>query len=168
MKRLRQKTVLRQRTAEAPAAPPLGVRYRVREGRLLEVDDVTSARMRRVRQRGTRPELVVRRALTALGYHYRLANRDLPGSPDIANRRQRWVVFVHGCFWHRHGCKASTTPTRNRDFWEAKFARNVARDQRTTEALEALDYVVAVIWECDTKRGEPPIRAELSRLLESR
>jgi DNA mismatch endonuclease (patch repair protein) len=166
MKRLRQKSPLR-RPEQDPAASPVGVQYRMREGRMLEVDDITSARMRTVRQRGTRPELLVRRALTALGFYYRLANRDLPGSPDIANRRQRWVVFVHGCFWHRHGCKATTTPTRNRDFWEAKFARNLARDQRTTQALEALDYVVAVIWECETKRGDEPIRAELSRRLGS-
>lgn len=167
MKRLRQKSVPR-RAATADPATPVAVRYLMREGRMLEVDDVTSARMRTVRQRGTHPELLVRRALTALGYHYRLANRDLPGSPDIANRRQRWAVFVHGCFWHRHGCKASSTPTRNRDFWAAKFARNVARDRRTTEALEALDYVVVVIWECETKRGEEPIRTELVRLLGSR
>ena len=130
---------------------------------MLQVDDVTSTRMARVRQKATAPELVVRRALRALGQRYRLANRDLDGSPDLANRRARWVIFVHGCFWHRHGCKATTTPTRNRAFWEAKFARNEARDQRTAAALEARGYRVIVIWECQTKRGE----TELHELLRS-
>ncbi len=141
------------------------VRYRVREGRVLEVDDATSARLARVRQRGTRPELLVRQALAALGHRYRLCNRDLEGSPDIANRRQGWAVFVHGCFWHRHGCKASTTPTRNREFWEAKFLRNVARDQRTAEALRSRGYTVVVIWECQTKRDPEAVRAALEHAL---
>ncbi|HKO90889.1 MAG TPA: very short patch repair endonuclease [Polyangiaceae bacterium] len=133
-------------------------RYRVREGHVLEVDDITSARMARVRQKATRPELVVRQALRSLGQRYRLANRDLEGSPDLANRRGGWAIFVHGCFWHRHGCKATTTPTRNRAFWEAKFARNLARDQRTAAALQARGYRVIVVWECQTKRGEAEIR----------
>jgi DNA mismatch endonuclease (patch repair protein) len=109
--------------------------------------------MGRVRQKATLPELLVRSALAELGQRYRLQNRDLPGSPDLANRRARWAIFVHGCFWHRHGCSATTTPTRNRDFWEAKFARNVARDARAIAALEELGYRVIVIWECETKRG---------------
>jgi DNA mismatch endonuclease (patch repair protein) len=139
-----------------------GSRYRIREGHLLEVDDATSARMGLVRQKGTRPELMVRGALNALGHRFRLANRDLPGSPDIANRRRRWAVFVHGCFWHRHGCKATTTPGRNREFWEAKFARNIARDQRATVQLRELGYTVIVIWECETKRGIDAVRATLA------
>ena len=114
-----------------------------------------------VRQRGTRPELVVRAVLSSLGHRFRSSNRDLPGSPDIANRTRRWAVFVHGCFWHRHGCKATTTPSNNREFWEAKFARNVARDQRSIEALEALGYTVVVIWECETKRDVERVRTRL-------
>lgn len=118
-----------------------------------------------VRQKGTRPELMVRRLLAELGHRYRLTNRDLAGSPDIANRQKAWAVFVHGCFWHRHGCKATTTPARNREFWEAKFARNVARDRRSIEALEAAGFEVVVIWECQTKRGDEAVREELlSRL----
>jgi len=141
------------------------LREREREGRLLWVDDETSARMGLVRQKGTRPELMVRRLLAELGHHYRLTNRDLTGSPDIANRQRAWAVFVHGCFWHRHGCKATTTPTRNREFWEAKFARNVARDRRSIDALEAAGFKVVVIWECQTKRGDAIVRDELLRLL---
>lgn len=144
---------------------PSALRYRVRDGHVLEVDDATSARMGGVRQKGTRPELVVRRSLSALGRRYRLNNRDLEGSPDIANRAQHWVVFVHGCFWHRHGCKASSTPGRNREFWEAKFARNVERDRRASAALRERGYTVVVIWECQTKRGGDAVRAALADAL---
>jgi DNA mismatch endonuclease (patch repair protein) len=174
MKRRRQKRPSRIRatepgsesaTLDGPLALPSVKQYRVREGRVIEVDDVTSARLRTVRQHGTRPELLVRRSLSELGHRYRLRNRDLPGSPDIANRAQRWAVFVHGCFWHRHGCRASTTPSRNREFWEAKFARNVARDQRVVDALRGLGYAVIIIWECETKRGAATVRAELLRQL---
>jgi DNA mismatch endonuclease, patch repair protein len=147
------------------AKAPARARYNLREGHLLLVDDATSARMGLVRQKGTRPELVVRRALTALGLRFRLSNRDLPGSPDIANRSQRWAVFVHGCFWHRHGCKATTTPTRNREFWQAKFQRNLERDRRAAEALRAEGYAVVVIWECTTKGTAPALRAELAAAL---
>lgn len=139
--------------------------YRLREGHLLLVDDATSARMGLVRQRGTSPELVVRAALSALGHRFRLTNRDLPGSPDIANRARRWAVFVHGCFWHRHGCKATTTPGRNRAFWEAKFQRNIERDRRSIEALEASGYTVIVIWECETKRDSECVHARLIETL---
>jgi DNA mismatch endonuclease, patch repair protein len=140
-------------------------RYRQREGHLLLVDDATSARMALVRQKGTRPELVVRTALKALGHHFRLGRRGLEGSPDIVNRSRRWVVFVHGCFWHRHGCKATTTPTRNREFWEAKFLRNVERDRRSVEALIARGYTVVVIWECETKRAPELVRERLAGAL---
>ena len=132
---------------------------------MLSVDDATSARMALVRQRGTAPELVVRGLLTALGHRFRLRNRDLPGSPDIANRRQRWAVFVHGCFWHRHGCKATTTPLNNRAFWEAKFERNKARDERTQAELEALGYTVLVVWECETKARSPALLEHLQAAL---
>lgn len=166
MKRRRQKSVPEESgRAAAGAVSASEPRYRVREGHVIVVDDVTSARMRGVRQRGTRPELLVRRSLASLGQRYRLNNRDLPGSPDIANRTKRWAVFVHGCFWHRHGCKATTTPTRNRAFWEAKFARNIARDERIARELGALGYSVIIIWECQTKAGEAIVREALESQL---
>ena len=93
-------------------------------------DAATSLRMAGIRQHSTKPELAVRRPFAELGASYRISNRDLPGSPDIANRRQKWAIFVHGCYWHRHaGCARTTTPTRNRAAWKAKFAANVARDR---------------------------------------
>lgn len=170
-----QRTTARRATAgaAAPSAPEpapkaAGARYSRREGHLLLVDDATSVRMGQVRQKGTRPELAVRGALAALGHRFRLDGRRLEGSPDIVNLSRRWVVFVHGCFWHRHGCRATTTPTRNREFWEAKFARNVARDQRSVQALEARGFTVIVVWECETKRDPDALRAKLAEALRRR
>src|SRR5262249_2591674 len=80
-------------------------------------------------------------------------NGDLPGSPDAANRTRLWAVFVHGCFWHRHdGCVRTTTPKRNRAFWEAKFAANQTRDRRAGLALRRLGYTVVIVWECEAER----------------
>ncbi|MCC6998053.1 MAG: DNA mismatch endonuclease Vsr [Deltaproteobacteria bacterium] len=103
-----------------------------------------------IRQKGTVAELAVRRIATNLGLHYRVSNRDLPGSPDLANRSRKWAIFVHGCFWHRHeGCPRTTTPRRNREFWVAKFEANVARDARVQSELRRLGYAVLVLWECE-------------------
>ena len=135
----------------APEAP----RTSVRDGFVLEVDEETSQRMAGIRQKGTKPELIVRRVLRRLGVHYRLQNRDLPGSPDLANRRRKWAVFVHGCFWHRHpGCHLTTTPKRNREFWAAKFARNVERDRQRADELRAAGFEVVTVWECETRAPE--------------
>lgn len=108
--------------------------------------------MRRVKAKGTTPELKVRRALTALGARYRLNRKDLPGSPDIVLPGRRLAVFVHGCFWHGHDCpRGSRTPKANREYWTAKVARNVARDQRVAAELAAAGWRVETIWECDLK-----------------
>ena len=129
-----------------------GLRSKMAEGHVILVDDETSARMADIRQRDTTPELAVRRWLTARGHRYRVLNRDLPGSPDIANRARRWAVFVHGCYWHRHpGCSKASTPKRNAAFWQAKFHANVARDARSARALADQGYRVATVWECETK-----------------
>jgi len=131
-----------------------------KDGHLIRFDAATSARMGRVRRHDTKPERIVRSLLHAAGHRFRIENRDLPGSPDIANRRARWAVFVHGCYWHRHsGCAAATTPKRNREFWLAKFRRNVERDEARANELRALGFRVIVVWECQTKR-------ELGRLNE--
>jgi len=129
---------------------------RVVDGHWIIVDDETSGRMGRVRQKGTKPELIVRQLIHELGHRYRVENRDLPGSPDIANRSRHWAVFVHGCYWHRHrGCSKTTTPTRNRDFWEDKFRANVARDKRVITQLRRLGYRTIVVWECECERRKP-------------
>lgn len=109
--------------------------------------------MGRVAQRNSKPEMIVRRALHAAGYRYRLHGKALPGSPDIVFPGRRAVVFVHGCFWHRHnGCRACTTPKTRTAFWKAKFNANVARDARAIAALEAEGWKVHVIWECEANK----------------
>lgn len=128
---------------------------KVVDGHRIVVDDETSERMGRVRQTGTKPELLVRQIIYDLGHRYRVENRDLPGSPDIANRSRSWAVFVHGCYWHRHrGCSKTTTPTRNRAFWEDKFRANVARDKRALMRLRRMAYRVTVVWECQAEESE--------------
>jgi DNA mismatch endonuclease, patch repair protein len=108
--------------------------------------------MARVAQKGSRPEMIVRRKLHAAGYRFRLHRRDLPGSPDIVLSRHRLAVFVHGCFWHRHaGFPRTTTPKIRALFWADKFAANIARDERTTAELRRSGWQVHVIWECETR-----------------
>jgi DNA mismatch endonuclease (patch repair protein) len=121
----------------------------------LLTDAATSARMSRIRQKGTLPELTVRRAAATLGLRYTVNNKDLPGSPDLANRSRRWAIFVHGCYWHRHeGCNKATTPGSNAQFWLNKFSRNVARDDAARDSLRRAGYRVLTFWQCelDSKR----------------
>lgn len=126
-----------------------------------------SERMSRIRSKDTKPELALRSALHQLGFRFRLDAKDLPGRPDIVLPRYRTVIFVHGCFWHRHpGCSIATTPKSNTEFWLDKFGRNTARDKKASEALIALGWRVFVVWECDLKpagrareRGEELARA---------
>jgi DNA mismatch endonuclease (patch repair protein) len=115
-------------------------------------DPRRSALMSRVRQRGTEAELAVAAALRRLGISYRLNVMSLPGSPDFANKRMKWAIFVHGCFWHRHtGCKRATVPKTNEDFWRDKFLTNRVRDARAIRQLRRLGFRVSLIWECQTE-----------------
>lgn len=108
--------------------------------------------MARVRQRDTKPEMLVRRAIHGIGYRFRLQRRDLPGSPDIVLPKHKLAIFVHGCFWHRHpGCRLASTPKTRVNFWASKFVANIARDERAIEELQRLGWRVAVIWECETR-----------------
>lgn len=114
-----------------------------------------SALMSRIGGVNTKPELAVRRALHAQGYRFRLHGRGLPGRPDLVFRRRRVVVFVHGCFWHRHdGCARSRLPKSRADYWRAKFETNVRRDERNVRALAADGWRVFVAWECEVERDE--------------
>jgi DNA mismatch endonuclease, patch repair protein len=118
----------------------------------LKTDAATSERLGRIRQHGTSAELLVRKVVTRLGGRYRVTNRDLPGSPDLANRKQRWAIFVHGCYWHSHtGCVKATVPKRNRAFWLAKFAANKRRDAAAMRKLRQLGYKSIVVWECEVR-----------------
>lgn len=103
-----------------------------------------------VRGKDTKPELIVRRALRALGYGYRLHRRELPGRPDIVLAGRRKVIFVNGCFWHRHeGCRLSYFPKSNTEFWHSKFDRTVSRDQENYRHLGERGWDTLVIWECE-------------------
>jgi DNA mismatch endonuclease (patch repair protein) len=129
--------------------------------------DVLSEEQRRrnmaaIRNKNTKPELRVRRALHAAGLRYRLHVRSLPGSPDLVFPSRRVVVFVHGCFWHRHPhCRNAQMPKSRREFWGAKLAANVERDRRQRRALQRLGWRVLIFWECQSKDA-----SKLNRLID--
>lgn len=123
-----------------------------------------SAVMGLVKSRNTKPEIKVRKALYALGFRYRLHAKDLPGSPDIVFRKYKTVVFVHGCFWHRHPkCKKKRVPKSNIKFWIDKFEENVARDRKILLQYKELGWNVVIVWECETEKADLLERA-LSRV----
>ncbi len=106
--------------------------------------------MSRVRSKDTKPEMFVRRLVHGMGYRYRLHRGDLPGCPDLVFPSRRAVIFVHGCFWHRHrGCPHARLPKSRVAFWEAKLEGNRRRDEENIERLRALGWRVLVIWECE-------------------
>lgn len=112
-----------------------------------------SAIMAKVKSRDTRPEIRVRRALHRAGYRFRLHRADLPGKPDLSFPRYRLALFVHGCFWHRHGCKRTTMPATNTEFWSRKFRRTLERDRRARKELEENGWTTDIIWECQLEAG---------------
>jgi DNA mismatch endonuclease (patch repair protein) len=113
-----------------------------------------SQMMARIRSENTRPEILTRAAVHALGLRFRKHVSCLPGKPDIANRTRKWAIYVHGCFWHSHrGCKLASAPKSNRQYWGQKLRRNQARDADKISALRALGFKVLVVWECDVRDG---------------
>ena len=107
--------------------------------------------MSRIKSGNTKPEIVVRSLLHKLGYRFRLHRKDLPGKPDIVLPRYNSVVFVHGCFWHRHnGCKNATVPKTKNIFWREKFKGNIERDIKVQEELQSMGWKILIIWECET------------------
>jgi DNA mismatch endonuclease (patch repair protein) len=111
-----------------------------------------SANMSKIRGKNTRPELAVRKLLFRLGYRYRLHDKTLPGKPDIVFSGRQAVVYVHGCFWHRHEngvCKNAVLPKTRPEFWEEKLQRNAERDRQHVNRMEALGWRVLVVWECE-------------------
>lgn len=109
--------------------------------------------MSRIRGANTGPEVRLRSLLHKAGFRFRLHDPKLPGRPDIVLRKHRAVVFVHGCFWHRHpGCRNATTPSSRPDFWNNKFARTVERDRRKAAELANAGWNVITVWECDLEK----------------
>ena len=111
-----------------------------------------SAQMARVRSTNTKPELLVRSLVHRLGFRFSLHRADLPGKPDIVLTRHKKIIFVHGCFWHRHAnCRRMSVPATNVTFWKAKFLANIERDRRNRRRLQRLGWKVLIVWECDTR-----------------
>ena len=106
--------------------------------------------MQAVRTRDTGPEMIVRRLLHSLSYRYRLHRNDLPGKPDVAFLSRRKAIFVHGCFWHGHGCPQGRPPKSRLDYWKPKLDGNRERDRRKEEELRSMGWSVLVIWQCET------------------
>ena len=106
--------------------------------------------MSRIKGKNTAPEIILRKLLHRAGYRFRLHATDLPGKPDIIFRKYKTVIFVNGCFWHRHeGCSYATTPKSNSEFWLKKFRVTKERDKRNRSELERLGWRVIIIWECE-------------------
>ena len=122
------------------------------------VDVLTSEQrrlnMRRITGKNTKPEMLLRRQLHTRGFRYRTHDRSLPGRPDLVLPKFRAVIFVHGCFWHRHeGCRYATWPASRVEIWRAKFAANVARDRTVRNALAQAGWRVAIVWECALRKS---------------
>jgi DNA mismatch endonuclease (patch repair protein) len=110
--------------------------------------------MARIRSRDTKPEILTRAAVHVLGIRCRKHVASLPGNPDLANKRHRWAIFVHGCFWHsHHGCKLASDPKSNRGYWVEKLKRNRTRDANKIAALRTAGFDVLVVWECEVRDG---------------
>jgi DNA mismatch endonuclease, patch repair protein len=123
--------------------------------------------MGRVKGKNTRPELTLRRLLHGMGYRFRLNRPDLPGSPDVVMAGRKTAIFVHGCFWHRHGdCKYCYTPKSNVEFWKKKFRENVERDLRVQEELVRMGWSVKIVWECELADTDG-LRSKLTAYLDA-
>lgn len=123
-----------------------------------------SALMSRIGSKNTAPEVIVRRLLHALGYRFRLHRKDLPGTPDIVLPARQTAVFVHGCFWHAHGCKIGRPPKTRPEFWGPKLERNRERDRENEAALRAAGWTVETVWQCETRDPET-LKERLTRTL---
>ena len=113
-----------------------------------------SALMGRIRGKNTEPEFIVRRLLHGMGYRFRLHRKDLPGTPDIVLPGRGKAIFVHGCFWHGHGCKIGRAPKSRLEYWLPKLAENKRRDDLKRAALEALGWRVLTVWQCETRNPQ--------------
>ena len=129
-----------------------------------KVSEQRSRNMSAIKSKNTKPEIKVRKILHSMGYRFRLHRKDLPGSPDIVLPKYKTVIFVHGCFWHRHeNCKYASTPKTRQEFWEAKFRENINRDKLNQENLSSKGWKIIVVWECEINDKD----FDLSRLFKN-
>jgi DNA mismatch endonuclease (patch repair protein) len=117
--------------------------------------------MSQIHSKNTKPELIVRKYLWAQGYRYRLHRKDLPGKPDIVLPKYHAIIFVHGCFWHRHNCRFASTPATRKEFWEKKLNGNVERDKRNIQELIRLNWRILVLWECEIKKWDSSLEIKI-------
>ena len=109
--------------------------------------------MSRIRSKNTKPELMVRKVLHNSGIRYRLHAKDLPGKPDLSNKRRKFAIFVNGCFWHQHkGCKRASIPKSNTEYWIPKLKKNINRLKENLEELDNMGFTTVVIWECEVNK----------------
>lgn len=126
-----------------------------------------SARMALVRSKNTKPEILVRQLVHSMGYRYRLHRRGLPGTPDLVFPGRSKIIFIHGCFWHRHaGCALARLPKSRTDFWLLKLTRNAERDARDARALRRLGWGVLTVWECQL-RDDTSLTKRIGRFLDA-
>lgn len=119
--------------------------------------------MSRIHSRNTKPERQVRSLLHKAGYRFRLHSKKLPGTPDIVLPKYRTVIFVHGCFWHRHiDCANATIPKTRPEFWESKFKATAERDRKKTEELRLAGWRVIIVWECDLRKDAQALILRIS------
>lgn len=132
------------------------------------VDRQTRSRMMSgIRGKNTKPEILIRKALHAGGYRFRLHRKDLPGAPDIVLPKYRAVILINGCFWHGHACGLFKWPQTRPDFWREKIEANIARDQRNLSKLKKLGWRVCILWECEVKSaGETRRREVICRIMD--
>lgn len=124
--------------------------------------------MSRIKAKDTSIEIRVRKWLYHHGYRYRKNVSTLPGKPDIVLKSYNTVIFIHGCFWHRHpNCKDATTPKTHTEFWQSKFAKNIANDKKNTQKLEEMGFRVLIIWECEINKHFDETVSKISRIIGS-
>jgi DNA mismatch endonuclease (patch repair protein) len=123
--------------------------------------------MSQVKGRNTKPEIILRRWLWSSGFRYRLHSKKLPGKPDIVFPGRKKVIFVHGCFWHKHDCGHFSLPKSNTEFWKKKILGNVKRDRNNIKAIVQTGWKPFVVWECELKKGVPPhLQKKIIRFLD--
>ena len=121
-----------------------------------------SRNMSRIRSKNTKPELIFRKKLHSLGYRYSLHKKDLPGKPDLYLKKYNLAIFIHGCFWHQHGCRYSVTPKSNIKYWKFKLRNNTIRDENNLKKLNQIGIKYEIIWECKIKEQ---IEKEVKRVI---
>ena len=127
-----------------------------------KVSEQRSRNMSAIKSKNTKPEITLRKLLHSMGYRFRLHRKDLPGSPDIVLPKYKTVIFVHGCFWHRHeNCKYASTPKTRQEFWNKKFKENINRDNLNQANLSLKGWKIIIIWECQLKGDKKKLIRDL-------